>query len=91
MTGLSPPTADEMISIASSTKDIMDPTIDPLSAASTRPAISKYVPPNPEDGSGIHRYGTRIENLKYVLLNFALRSVLAVPRASGWDSEFSAR
>ncbi|KLO11218.1 PEBP-like protein [Schizopora paradoxa] len=56
MTGLSPPTADEMISIASSMKDIMDPTIDPLSAASTRSAVSEYIPPNPEDGTGVHRY-----------------------------------
>lgn len=62
MSGLSPPTADQMISVASSTKDIMDPTIDPLSAASTRPAVSQYVPPSPEEGTGIHRYGMRLKN-----------------------------
>jgi len=56
MAGLQPPTVGEMISAASATKDIMDPSIDPLSAASTAPAISPYLPPNPKDGTGIHRY-----------------------------------
>lgn len=56
MSGLIPPTAGEMISSASATKDIMDPSMDPLSAASTRPAISSYIPPDPNGGTGIHRY-----------------------------------
>ncbi|PAV17652.1 PEBP [Pyrrhoderma noxium] len=54
--GLRPPTTSEIIAAASKEKELADSAIEPLSASTTKPAITPYRPPGPGAGTGMHRY-----------------------------------
>lgn len=54
--GLRPPTTSEIVAAASTGRDLGDPLTEPLSASTTKPAITPYRPPGPGSGTGMHRY-----------------------------------
>ncbi|THH10430.1 hypothetical protein EW145_g1338 [Phellinidium pouzarii] len=56
ISGLKPPTPGEIIAAASAERDLLAPLPDPLSATSTKAAITPYRPPGPSPGTGMHRY-----------------------------------
>ncbi|KAH8111361.1 phosphatidylethanolamine-binding protein [Phellopilus nigrolimitatus] len=56
ISGLKSPTTGEVLAAASAETELLASVPDPLSASSTKPAITPYFPPSPSPGTGMHRY-----------------------------------